>query len=155
MTHKPNALPKSAFWLGLAGLLPQLLACMFALVSREWNTFVILSGFAYPALIFSFLGGVWWGNALSAGRAPAWIFVAAVCPSLIGFASALLIFSDLKWWPSATSTLAIGLIVSPLIDKQIARSIEMPDGWMNLRWLLSISLGLLTLLLVALHQMNT
>ena len=147
MTQTPNALPNNAMWLGLAGLMPQLLACVLAYTSKNWNVYIAVSGFAYAALIFSFLGGVWWGNAMSATKSHLWIFVAAICPSLIAWISALMIFTDIKWWPYATSAVAVGLIVSPLVDHQIGNIIAHPKGWMRLRWILSIGLGFLTLII--------
>ena len=51
-------------------------------------------GYGYAALIFSFLGGVWWGLAAMGGaRTPGWVWVAAVVPSLLALATA---------WPWAT-----------------------------------------------------
>jgi MFS family permease len=150
MTPTPNSLPKNAIWLGLAGLLPQLLACVLDYTSRDWGAYITVSGFAYAALIFSFLGGIWWGNAMSATKSYLWIFIAAVCPSLIAWISALLLFTDLKWWPYATSAVAIGLIISPLVDQQIGNIITQPKGWMKLRWILSIGLGCLTLVMATL-----
>ena len=147
MTQSQMTLSKYVMWLGFAGLLPQAFACMLTFTNSSWNVYIIISGFSYAALIFSFLGGIWWGNALSAPKPHLWIFAAAVCPSLIAWIAALLLFLDFKWWPYATSTIAIGLIISPLVDQQIGRIIVQPKGWMRLRWMLSIGLGFLTIIL--------
>ena len=75
--------------LGLAGLLPQF-ACVAALYlgSEEWRYTAQAIAFGYAALIFSFLGGMWWGIAAMAPAAEnrrtiGWVWVAAVAPSLI------------------------------------------------------------------------
>jgi hypothetical protein len=81
-------LETSARWLGLAGLLPQLLAVLL-LTDAELRWTAIAAGFGYAALIFSFLGGVWWGMAFATPSAPKWAYAAAVMPSLIGFAAYL------------------------------------------------------------------
>lgn len=147
MIQKQNSLPRSALVLGLAGLLPQAVACIVVLTHEDLIIYALVSGFAYSALIFSFIGGVWWGQALVTPTRYAWIFVASVCPSLISWFAALLMFLNMKWWPHAIGAVAIGLMLSPLIDLQIAKVIALPRGWMRLRLTLSIGLGCLTLLL--------
>ncbi|MEO1044077.1 MAG: DUF3429 domain-containing protein [Pseudomonadota bacterium] len=131
-------------WLGYAGLLPQL-ACLAAIFSdsdTQWAAQAV--AFGYGALIFSFLGGLWWGLALGRREAPKWIYAAAVLPSLI----ALLLW--LPWvygedWPGPSMIALGGLILaSPLIDRAIGQSLVLPNGWMRLRWHLSLGLGLAT-----------
>ena len=150
MTQVQNALNQNALLLGLAGLLPQVAACTVAFTHTDFAMYALVSGFAYSALIFSFIGGVWWGQALGASTRFAWIYVAAVCPSLISWFAALLLFSNLKWWPYAIGAVAIGLLLSPLIDLQISKVLSQPRGWMKLRLILSIGLGCLTLLMATL-----
>ncbi len=149
MSLAQNPISKDARLLGLAGLLPQVAACIVALTYTEFTVYALVSGFAYAALIFSFIGGVWWGQALQAPKWHPWIFLASVIPSLISWAAALLLFSDLKWWSYATTAIAIGLMVSPLVDLQIGKILLQPKGWMKLRWTLSIGLGALTMVLAA------
>lgn len=143
-----DTLSPTARRLGLAGLLPQ--AAAFVAVLRDgpehWTALAL--GFGYAALIFSFLGGVWWGQGLTLARPPRWIFAAAVLPSLI----ALMLW--FPWmvgdtWPGpeliALGTLIVG---SPLVDHAIGAA---PAGWMALRWQLSLGLGILTVLIGLLH----
>lgn len=134
--------------LGYAGQLPQVLAVIL-LADPDTRWIAIAGGFGYAALIFSFLGGVWWGVAISNPQAPRWAYVAAVLPSLIALAAYLpWIFG---WaWPGP-SLLAIGLclIFSPVVDREMALKLPLPDGWVGLRSRLSIGLGLLTLMLAA------
>ena len=150
MSLAQNPISKEVRLLGLAGLLPQMAACIVVLTYKEFTVWALVSGFAYAALIFSFVGGVWWGQALQAPKWHPWIFLASVIPSLISWAAALLLFSDLKWWSYATAAIAIGLMVSPLFDLQIGKVLPQPKGWIRLRWTLSIGLGILTLVLASL-----
>lgn len=131
--------------LGLAGLLPQLIALIMVLGGGTWSWIALASSFAYAALIFSFLGGVWWGQALSKpDDAPDWAFAIAVLPSLIGLA--LFLPWTLGWpWPGP-SLFWLGLLImaSPLVDRALALG---DTSWMRLRWQLSIGLGGLTLII--------
>lgn len=141
-----------ARWLGLAGLVPQL---AFVLASwlgpPEWRWMALAMGWGYAALIFSFVGGLWWGLAAAAagaadGRtAPAWLWLASVIPSLVALASFY------PWvvggpWPGP-SLLLLGLAIglSVLVDTRIAAIC--PAWWLSLRRPLSFGLGGLTVLL--------
>jgi Protein of unknown function (DUF3429) len=150
MIQNQNQLPQGALILGLAGLLPQLAACIVAFIDNDYKMYALVSGFAYSVLIFSFIGGVWWGQALFAPIKRTWIFIAAVFPSLIAWGAALLLFLNLNSWPYAIGAVAIGLLISPLIDLQISKVINPPINWMKLRIILSIGLGCLTLILATL-----
>ncbi len=128
--------------LGYAGLTPQLIAFLLVLDGGE-SGYVGLSGaYGYAAIIFSFLGGMWWGLALQRQDAPRWIFIAAVMPSLIAFGTYL------PWtigapWPEP-SMLVIGacIMASPLVDLAIG---GLSAAWIRLRWHLSLGLGGLTI----------
>lgn len=140
-TNRPAAFRRAQL-LGYAGLLPQAVALALVLSGGEWSWIALASSFAYAALIFSFLGGVWWGQALTATNPPVWSFAVAVLPSLIGLA--LFLPWTLGWpWPGP-SLFWLGLLIcaSPLVD----RSLALGDAlWMRLRWHLSLGLGSLTL----------
>lgn len=133
---------------GLAGLLPPAflaLCVLFGPVTWQWSALAI--GYGYAALIFSFLGGFWWGLGVSRERAPSWIFAAAVAPSLIALAT--YVPWILGWsWPGP-SMLLLGLCIgaSPFVDERLGQQGYMPKWMLQLRWLLSIGLGVLTLLL--------
>ncbi|MFC4292269.1 DUF3429 domain-containing protein [Sphingorhabdus arenilitoris] len=130
--------------LGYAGLLPQLF-CVVALLSNSQNSWFALSiGFGYAALIFSFLGGIWWGQAVATGDARPLPYIAAVLPSLISLAAYLP--WTLGWgWPGP-SLIIIGLclIASPAADRQL---FGINGDWMTLRWHLSLGLGVMTVFL--------
>ena len=130
--------------LGYAGILPQACAVILFLTGTEWGWIALAAGFAYAALIFSFLGGVWWGQAMASPKAPSWAFAAAVLPSLIGLT--LFIPWTLGWaWPEPSLIwLGLFLILSPLVDARLGLG---DAAWMRLRWHLSLALGSLTLIL--------
>lgn len=147
MTHTAPPLPATAKWLGYAGLLPQLLAVALLLddSSRRW--IAIAGGYGYAALIFSFLGGIWWGLALYSAHPPRWLYPAAVAPSLIALASYLPWTWGWDWPAPSLWILAMGLLLSPLVDHALGKAIALPAGWLRLRIHLSLGLGLLTALL--------
>ncbi|MDJ0643313.1 MAG: DUF3429 domain-containing protein, partial [Erythrobacter sp.] len=70
-----TSLTTAARWLGYAGLLPQIVCVTLATSGHEFGYTALAGGFAYAAAIFSFLGGVWWGQALANGKAGA-----SACP---------------------------------------------------------------------------
>jgi hypothetical protein len=147
MTQAIRPLSPTALQLGYAGLLPQAFAVFLLLDGSDMRWIASAGGFGYAAIIFSFLGGLWWAMAMLNPAAPRWIYAAAIAPSLI----ALLTFLPWTWgleWPGPSLVvLAAGLMASPLIDRQIVQHIELPDGWMRLRWHLSLGLGGMTALL--------
>ena len=147
MSQPMRPLSSTALQLGYAGLLPQAFAVFLLLDGGGMRWIASAGGFGYAAIIFSFLGGLWWAMAMLNPSAPRWIYAAAIAPSLI----ALLTFLPWTWgwdWPGPSLlVLAIGLMASPLIDRQIVQHIDLPDGWMQLRWHLSLGLGGLTAVL--------
>lgn len=146
-----ESLPPIAEKLGYAGLLPQALAVLLVFGGGEWRWVALAAGFAYAALIFSFLGGIWWGQAVASYAAPKWIFAIAVLPSLIGLAAFMPWTVGWNWPGPSLIVLGAGLALSPLIDRSIAQNSK---RWIALRWKLSVGLGALTLMLglLALRQ---
>ena len=54
-------------------------------------------------------------------------------------------------WPGPSlAWIGLFLMSSPLVDRWLMGKCNLPDGWMKLRWHLSLGLGGLTLLLAAL-----
>ncbi|MGB3752568.1 MAG: DUF3429 domain-containing protein [Parerythrobacter sp.] len=150
MTNQPpvtNDVPRLALALGYAGLLPQLIAVVLVVNGGQWGWVALAGGFAYAALIFSFLGGVWWGQALSMPQAPRWIYGAAILPSLVALALYMPWLFGARW--PGPSLLWLGLLLgaSPLVDRAIG---DAKLRWMRLRWHLSLGLGGLTLVLAGL-----
>ena len=134
--------------LGLAGLLPQF-ACVAALYvgPEEWRYAAQAIAFGYAALIFSFLGGLWWGIAAMAPAAEnrrtlGWVWVAAVMPSLIALAAYLPWVFGETWPEPSLVMLGGGILMSLAVDAKL-RGIA-PAWWMALRVPLSLGLGLAT-----------
>ena len=139
-----TSLTKTARVLGYAGLLPQILCLGLTVSGHEYAYTAMAGGFAYAAAIFSFLGGVWWGQAIQSRKAGAGAYLIAVMPSLI--AVALFLPWSFGWeWPGP-ALLFIGILIaaSPLIDRALGFA---QSDFMRLRWHLSLGLGALTIAL--------
>lgn len=144
MDQTQSQLAKIAQTLGYAGLLPQTFCVALLWGGDEYRWFALTGGFGYAAMIFSFLGGIWWGQAVSMSETRLWVYVAAIIPSLIAFC--LYMPWALGWeWPGPQLiTLGAALIGSPVVDRRIGYA--RPD-WLRLRWHLSIGLGVMTIIL--------
>lgn len=140
---------RAARLLGYAGLLP-LVGCIAGLVLVPAQRALLLdAGFGYAALIFSFLGGLWWGQGITRGRASAGLFGAAVAPSLLAWG--LMLLQRFGWTTHAVlPVLGAAILVSPMVDLLLARQGGVPRGWIALRVQLSAGLGLMTLALACL-----
>ncbi len=134
----------SARRLGLAGLLPQVLAVLMFIENGQMRWTAQAMGYGYAAFIFSFLGGVWWGIAMRSDATRAWVYVAAVLPSLIALATYLPWIAGMAWPGPSLLVLSLCIAASPLVDREIG---SLPEGWMKLRWTLSLGLGSLTAIL--------
>lgn len=143
-TQSPASLTTAARLLGYAGLLPQILCLAMLLTGHEWRYAALAGGFAYGAAIFSFLGGMWWGQAVQSGRATTGAYLVAVMPSLI--AVALFVPWTFGWsWPGpALLYLGALILLSPLIDRALG---FFTGDFLRLRWQLSVGLGSLTIAL--------
>ncbi len=144
MTDSPPPLPRIALVLGVAGLAPQVWALLATF--READRYIgLAAGYFYAALIFSFLGGLWWGIAASRKDAPEWLYVAAVVPSLIAFASGIPWMTGAEWPGPSLGLLGLGILASSLVDRALFKLGLIDVSLLRLRLLLSVSLGLLTL----------
>jgi len=148
---KPQATPQTslsstAYVLGYAGLTPQMLCIALILTGHEWRYSALAGGFAYAAAIFSFLGGVWWGQAVQGAKAghPAstGAYLLAVTPSLLAVAMFLPWTFGWEWPGPALLYLGALILASPLIDRALGFA---GSDFMRLRWHLSIGLGGLTI----------
>lgn len=138
--------PPVARWLGLAGLLPQLAVAAIVFGGDTSLHFSALSlGYAYAALILSFLGGIWWGIAARTDTAPEWLWVAAIAPSLVALGSAVPWATGEPWPGPSLLVLGVALIAALGVDWVLARQRLAPLWWMALRVPLSLGLGLLTI----------
>ena len=130
--------------LGYAGLLPQIVCLGLVLTGHEWRYSALAGGFAYAAAIFSFLGGVWWGQAIASNRATTGAYLVAVMPSLMALALFLPWTFGWEWPGPALLYLGALIALSPLVDR--ALGFAEPD-FLRLRWHLSLGLGGLTIAL--------
>ncbi len=145
-----RTMPPAPRLLGYAGLLPQF-ACVLAawFGPPEWRWSALAIGWGYAALIFSFLGGLWWG--LAAGspdegrRAPQWLWVAAVTPSLLALGTYLPWVFGASWPGPSLLVLGGAIIASLLVDVRMVTI--RPSWWVSLRLPLSLGLGGATILL--------
>lgn len=139
-----TTLTPASRWLGYAGLLPQIICVALAAMGHDYAYTALAGGFAYAAAIFSFLGGVWWGQAIATGRGGAGAYLIAVMPSLL--AVALFLPWTLGWeWPGpALMYLGALIIASPLVDRALGYAAK---DFFSLRVQLSAGLGLLTIAL--------
>lgn len=144
---KPAAIPAMPRLLGFAGLLPQITAVGLLIAGGlEWRFVALTLAYAYAALIFTFLGGMWWGLAAARdGDAPDWVWVAAVLPSLIALASGIPWMIGQPWPQPSMLLLGVLILASPLVDRRLAAARLTPPWWLRLRVALSIGLGVLTL----------
>lgn len=149
MTDTPPPLSRLAIALGIAGLLPQIAAVLIALHPPH-RIFALTLGYFYASLILSFLGGIWWGIAVSRSGAPRWIFVAAVVPSLVAFGTALMWLTGRGGWHAILMLLGGTLLLSIAVDWVLNRKGLESDATFRLRLGLSAGLGGLTLVLAAL-----
>lgn len=139
----PPPLPR---WLGLAGLLPQAGVAAIVFSGDTALRFSALAlGYAYAALILSFLGGLWWGLGAAARRPPEWLWVAAIVPSLLALGSAVPWATGEPWPGPSMIVLGTALIAALGVDLALVRRGLTPPWWMALRLPLSLGLGILTL----------
>jgi hypothetical protein len=139
-----NTLSLPARLLGYAGLSPQILCLGLILSGHEWRYSALAGGFAYAAAIFSFLGGVWWGQAVQSGRATTGAYLIAVMPSLLSVALFLPWTFGWEWPGPALLYLGALIALSPLIDRALGFAAR---DFLRLRWHLSLGLGGLTIIL--------
>ena len=139
-----NTLTPASRGLGYAGLLPQIICVALAATGHEYAYTALAGGFAYAAAIFSFLGGVWWGQAIQSDKGGAGTYLTAVLPSLI--AVALFLPWTFGWdWPGpALIYLGALILLSPLMDRLLGYA---GKDFIRLRVQLSVGLGALTIVL--------
>ena len=132
--------------LGYAGLLPQAALLLLILGLHDPTGIVHGMAFFYAALIFSFIGGIWWGFAMRSGSDQGRIATMAVLPSLFGALLILLSIAHILPLGLALVLMGSAVIMTLLIDRRLVDAGCAPGGWMALRVPLSIGLGGLTIL---------
>jgi Protein of unknown function (DUF3429) len=144
--HMLTSIPLPPRLLGLAGLLPMAALLLLVLGGGDaWRWSALALGWFYAALIFSFLGGLWWGLAAASERAPTWLWSIAVLPSLLALATLAPWLIGEPWPGPSLVLLGIGIALSPLVDRRLAALGLAPRWWLTLRVLLSSGLGLMAI----------
>lgn len=132
-------LPRTALWLGAAGLAPFLALSLACLILRgeaqSWSGHALA---AYGATILAFLGGLHWGFALAPGevRPDPLALSAGVAPQLIGWAALLL---PLR---AGLLVLAAALVAALWLDTMAVRRGRAPAWLLSLRLPLSAAAAL-------------
>ncbi len=139
-----TTIPGAARQLGYAGLLPQAICALYVFDGGKWQWTAQAMAFGYAALIFSFLGGLWWGIALTREDAPRWLFGCAVMPSLLALAAYAPWIIGWEWPGPSLIAVGVMLMASPLVDCLIG---GLQPDWLALRLRLSVGLGGLTVLI--------
>ncbi|MEO0690709.1 MAG: DUF3429 domain-containing protein [Pseudomonadota bacterium] len=143
--HQHTSLTPAARALGYAGLLPQILCVALVVLDTPYRFNALYMGFVYPAAIFSFLGGVWWGQSIAKiGAASASSYIISVMPSLIAAALFVPYLEGWEWPGPALLYLGAFIALSPMVDRSLGYAA--PD-FLRLRWHLSLGLGALTIAL--------
>ena len=136
-----NQIPRSALFLGLAGLLPFLWGTLTVLVPELalWGQSAIGGRFIgpyvqlfYGAVILSFMSGVLWGFATKAtGQTATASYILSVIPALWAF------FMTGGGPTTAAVNLIVGFLGLLLLDWHFWRLGLAPPWWMHLRGLLT------------------
>ncbi len=144
----PSPLPPLAMKLGWAGLLP-MVGALIAVMSGDprWEYAAFALGHAYAALIFSFLGGLWWGLAARADNASGWLWIASVIPSLLALLTFVPWIIGLPWPGYSLIALGMAIMASLWVDIRAVAAGYTPNGWLRLRTPLSLGLGIAAILL--------
>jgi len=153
VTDANGRVGRTARLLGAAGLLPQVAAVtVLAWVQyvgsirgvRSLAGIALSVAFLYPALILSFLGGMWWTIAMRRTEGQGRLAAVAVLPTLIAFA----MFASMAVTPRfdrLIMALGVAIMATLLVDGWLEASGEAPVGWLRLRAPLSLGLGALTI----------
>jgi hypothetical protein len=134
-----------AVLLGVAGLLPQAAALVAPWLDMGWIDPARLA-LVYGALILSFLGGSWWGIALTraGGQQRSILLLLGIGASLLGFCVQGLAAPDRM--RALLLLLGGALALSWLVDRMLVRDGLIGAWWGRLRLALSLGLGGLTML---------
>jgi len=140
-----GAVGETGYILGFAGLLPQI-AAVAALALGMDSYIGHCFAFAYAGLVFSFVGGAWWGLAVQRSHRQGVLLMIAVVPSLLVAALALALVSSAIPLRPALVVLGAALMLMLPMDRNLVHAGDAPAGWMMLRTPLSLGLGALTLI---------
>ena len=140
-----QTLPRPPITFGLAGLLPQAICLALVIQDGPARWIALAAACFYAALILSFLGGLWWMAAMLSGLRSASYYAISVLPSLSGLAALLPWCLGWSWPGPSLIALGLALLASPLVDRVLARQVQLPSGWLQLRMVMAAGLGLMTI----------
>lgn len=133
--------------LGAAGLLPQIACVILGLSHPDLRLPALVAGGLYAAAILSFLGGMWWMQALCRSEPRWWPYVLAVAPSLIAWGAIVPWLLGVASSQISLIILGGALLISPLGDRAVGSFAGDVPPWRRLRHLLSGGLGAMTIIL--------
>lgn len=142
-----RTLPRPVVILGLAGILPQIASLAVVLLWPEWRWVALVAACFYAALIFSFLGGLWWMQALLRDERRWWPYLLSIVPSLLGWTALMPWCLGWTWPGPAMALLGLAVLLSPLVDRKLAAALPVPPAWLQLRAMMATGLGMLTVAL--------
>ncbi|QGX99412.1 DUF3429 domain-containing protein [Roseovarius faecimaris] len=148
-------IPRTALWLGLAGLLPMVWGVgetylpFVRSFTEVWGNDWFLAPYAtlrYAEIILAFMSGVLWGFAARSNAATAGTgYVLSVLPALYAF------FFVIGGVHEVAVKLAIGFVLVLFIDRLFSRQGLTPDWWMPLRIMLTAGMVACLLLIAYAH----
>ena len=136
--------------LGLAGVLPQAACLVLTGMPGGWIWVAQAAACFYAAVILSFLGGLWWMQALVLGVGAWRPYLLSVVPSLAAWGTLLPWQAGWTWPAPSLVALGVLLLASPLVDRLLVRTMPVPATWLQLRYAMASGLGGLTLAVAAL-----
>ncbi len=148
MAQGGDPIPRSAFWLGTAGLIPFVVLASALYALPDYRPTVLFWLTSYAAVILSFVGAVHWGAAMLHPRmneADRALFMTwSVVPALVAWAALLM--------PPRTGLLLMAAAFAAHYgaDRQFAQRFNLPPWYLRLRAGLS-AVAILCLLLAILR----
>ena len=142
MTTAPRSepLPPIVGFLGYAGVLPFVGIALVAWVDAAHAPLWRFTLLAYGAVIVSFVGALHWGVAMTASRADdglghRWsgLYAWSVVPALLAWAALLaytLLVHGAAW---GVALLVLAFLVHYVLDRRMARAMNMPSWYLPLR----------------------
>lgn len=129
-----SKMPFAARWLGIGGLLPFVGLALAIVIDPAQAVLWKQALMTYGAIILSFVGGLHWAFAMTAGGLSeaerVWRFVWSVVPALIAWAALLFLVMTVS---VAALALFVGFWLHYLQDRRLARQADLPTWYLPLR----------------------